>query len=78
MQFTQQYRILHYDNFKVHKVFTQSSQASVFIGKLKNYDNIIESDRPYVVNKLVVLKQFQLHKDRIGFKKELKILKKIK
>lgn len=62
------------------KVLTQSSQASIFIGKLKHYNGIIERDQKYVVgqDKLVVLKQFQLRKERMGFKKELKILKKIK
>jgi serine/threonine protein kinase len=72
------YRILHYENFRAIKVLTESSQASIFIGNLRNYDNIINSDRSYVVGKIVVLKQFQLKKERTGFKKELKILKKIK
>ena len=40
--------------------------------------NIQESDIEYIENQFVVLKQFQLKKERSGFKKELKILKKIK
>ena len=51
-----QYLILHQDNFKIIKVMNQSSQAAIFIGRLKNYDNILEKDRKYVVNNKVVLK----------------------
>ena len=50
------HRILHQDNFKPNKVLTQSSQATIFIGNLKNYDAIIENDKKYVVGKKVVLK----------------------
>jgi hypothetical protein len=52
----QAYRLLHQDNFRPSKVLTQSSQASIFIGNLKNYDYIVQSDRHYVVGKKVVLK----------------------
>jgi hypothetical protein len=50
------YRILHYANFRALKVLTESSQASIFIGNLRNYDSIINADRSYVVGKIVVLK----------------------
>jgi len=73
------YRILHRDNFVVSKVLTQSSQASVFIGRLQFCDSIIDKDRHVVDgDKALVLKQFQLRKEKKGFKKELKILKKVK
>ena len=39
---------------------------------------MINSDKPHVEGKNVVLKQFQMKDERTGFKKELKILKKIK
>jgi hypothetical protein len=43
----------------VTKVLTQSSQAIIYIGQMKNFDSIIERDKPYVLNnKPVVLKQF--------------------
>ena len=45
---------------------------------MKNYDNVLESDRPHISGKKVVLKQFILKFERAGFQKELKILKKIK
>jgi len=77
-QESQSYRILHQDNFKIVKVLTESSQASIFIGKLENLNGIQAGDIKYVKNLPVVLKQFQLKKERSGFKKELKILKKIK
>lgn len=47
---------------------------------MKSYAGIIEKDHKYITgeDKFVVLKQFQLRKERMGFKKELKLLKKIK
>ena len=50
----------------------------IFFGTLENYNGIFDKDIKYVYNKYVVLKQFLLKKERMGFKKELKILKKIK
>ena len=39
----------------------------------------MRKDKKYVSgDKLVVLKQFKLRTDKVGFKKELKVLKKIK
>ena len=45
---------------------------------MKSTDAIQPKDLHYVQNKLVVIKQFILKKEKDGFKKELKILKKIK
>ena len=61
----------------MEKVLTNSSQASIFLGKVRNSDNIIKEDKPYISD-TVLLKQFQLKKERKGFKRELKILKKDK
>ena len=61
----------------MEKVLTNSSQASILLGKVRNSDNIIKEDKPYISD-TVLLKQFQLKKERKGFKRELKILKKIK
>ena len=41
-------------------------------------DGIDESDIPYIKDQILVIKQFKLHKEKKGFQKELKILKKIK
>lgn len=41
-------------------------------------DSIIEADKPYVLGKRLVIKQFQIKKEKRGFQNELKILKKIK
>ena len=57
-QESQSYRILHQDNFKIVKVLTESSQASIFIGKLENLTGIQAGDIKYVKNLPVVLKQF--------------------
>ena len=51
-----EYRILHQETFKVEKVLTQSSQANIFIGRLKMTSHIQEKDLPYVADKLVVIK----------------------
>ena len=34
------YKILHYQIFKIHKVLTGSSQSIIFIGRLKNLNEI--------------------------------------
>ena len=73
-----QYKLLHYDNFEIIKSMAFSSQASIFIGKLKDYENIFEKDKKYVVGKNLILKQFNMRQEKSGFKKELKILKNIK
>jgi hypothetical protein len=48
------------------------------MGRMKNLNSIKINDKPYVEGKIVVIKQFILKKERDGFKKELKLLKKIK
>ena len=62
----------------MEKVLNQSSQASIFFGRLTTTEHIIERDKPYVENQIVIVKQFKLKKEKQGFKKELQILKKIK
>ena len=51
-----QYRILHQDNFAVEKVFTNSSQACIFLGRVKNLERIQQKDVAYVKDKIVLLK----------------------
>lgn len=72
------YKILHQDNFMVEKVITESCQASIYIGKVKSYEDIAAKDLPFVQNKQVVIKQYPLKNEKDSFMKELKILKKIK
>ena len=63
----------------IHEVLNQSTQAIIFIGKYVNYQDIYHKDKKYVTgDKMVVLKQFKLKTDKAGFKKELKVLKKLK
>ena len=63
----------------LERVIKNSTQAQIFIGKLKNLEFLHEEDRDLVdLNTKVVIKQFNLQTESKGFKKELKILKKIK
>lgn len=72
-------RILHSANFTLQEVLAQSTQAKVFIGTINNINLIAENDRPYIGNNgIVVIKQFELSQERKGFKKEMKLLKRIK
>jgi hypothetical protein len=66
------YHILHDETFQVIKVLQDSSQARVYACEYKNV-GLENQDK-----NLVILKQFKLSKESNGFKKELKILKKIR
>ena len=64
---------------EITKVLSESSQATVFIGNYLHFEDLIDSDRIIVQEKpKVVLKQFSLQTDRIGFLMELQALKNIK
>jgi hypothetical protein len=72
-------RILHSQNFTIRECLTQSTQARVFIGTINNINLINENDRQYIgLAQFVVIKQFELSHERKGFKKEMKLLKRIK
>ena len=51
-----QYKLLHYNSFEIIKAMAFSRQASIFIGKLKQYDHIPSKDKKYVVGKNLILK----------------------
>ena len=68
---------LHSNVFKVIEVNNTGSQANIYYGIIIDMDAFPEYDVPYMQGS-VVLKQFPLRTDHDGFKKELKILKKIK
>ena len=70
----------------MHKNFTfdekipvQSTLSQVFIGNLTSTETLTNRDLVFLNgNKQVILKQYKLSKDKKAFKKEVKILKKIK
>lgn len=74
-----QLRILHAQNFDIHFCLTESTQAKVFVGQIKDITQLHMLDRLYVAaDRLVIIKQFEMTTERKGFKKEVKLLKRIK
>lgn len=56
-----------------------STQATIYFGTLRNITHLSVQDRKYIrADMQVVLKQFRLSNEKKGFKKELKVLKRIK
>lgn len=73
------YKILHKNDLSIEKVLTSSCQACIFIGNLKPDYDLSDHDKKIMGEcRQVVLKQFMLKKLKKAFKKDLKILKKIK
>lgn len=51
----------------------------MLVGQIKDPNQLSNADRLFVdANRLVVIKQFDLAIERKGFKKEVKLLKRIK
>lgn len=69
--------LLHSNISQVEKVQNRSS-AAIYTGVIINPESFSERDRPYVNGQYVVIKQYQLQTEKSNFKKELKVLKKIK
>lgn len=72
-------RILHFDAFRFVKVLSQTNSALVILGRLFDLTSLNMSDHQFIGPDMkVIIKQFNLNKDREGWKKELKILNRIK
>lgn len=73
------YKVLHKNDLTIDRVLTSTCQACIFVGTLKPEFEMSEADKQFLGNiRQVVLKQFSLKKLKKSFKKDLKILKKIK
>lgn len=71
--------MLHKNDLNIERVLTSTCQACIFVGTLKPEFELVETDRQILGNsRQVVLKQFNLKKLKKSFKKDLKVLKKIK
>ena len=73
------YKVLHKNDLNIERVLTSTCQACIFVGTLKPEFELVEADKQVMGNnRQVVLKQFNLKKLKKSFKKDLKVLKKIK
>lgn len=70
--------LLH-KNFEVVKLLYKNDYSHLFMGKIRNYENINQDDRSYIgPDNIAVIKRYDLVTSRRIFKKEVKILKRIK
>ena len=75
----QEPRFLHRHFTLISKLATQSTNSNVFKGTISSTEGYTTRDLSFLGEaKKVILKQYKLKKDKKAFKKELKILKKIK